>query len=81
MGDSRQREGGIYLDFQYAGDHETTSRGEPILNRYSTHLTKDHDFPGAKVKFGPFHDSSDPVLMNCDDRQCFMQRVYPMRRP
>ncbi|KEF57298.1 dihydroxy-acid dehydratase, partial [Exophiala aquamarina CBS 119918] len=49
MSDSRQREGGIYLHFENAGDHETTTRGEQILNRYSRHLTTGHDFPGAQA--------------------------------
>lgn len=55
MGNSRQREGGMYLEFEHASDRETTPRGEPMLNRYSRHITKDHDFPGAQVNFLPCH--------------------------
>ena len=29
---------------------DATRNGEKALNRHSTFLTKDHDFPGAKVR-------------------------------
>jgi hypothetical protein len=29
---------------------DATRDGKLVLNRYSTFLTKDHDFPGAKVR-------------------------------
>lgn len=38
-----------YLEFYRAGDEETHPDGKPVLNRYSRLLTKNHDFPGAKV--------------------------------
>jgi hypothetical protein len=38
-----------YLEFYHAGDEESHPDGKPVLNRYSRLLTKNHDFPGAKV--------------------------------
>jgi len=37
-----------YLDFPHI-EHGTTRDGQPILNKYSSTLTKGHDFPGAKA--------------------------------
>jgi len=37
-----------YLDFPHI-EHGATRDGQPILNRYSSTLTKGHDFPGAKA--------------------------------
>lgn len=37
-----------FLDFQHAPDG-TMRDGAPMLNKYSTVLTRDHDFPGAQV--------------------------------
>lgn len=39
-----------YLDFEHVPDDEVSPDGKPILNRYSRHLTKDHDYPGAQVR-------------------------------
>jgi hypothetical protein len=36
-----------YLKFARAD--ETTSEGKPLLNRYSTQITREHDFPGAQA--------------------------------
>ena len=38
-----------FLDFPHLPDDATTPDGRPRLNRYSSTLTKDHDFPGAQV--------------------------------
>lgn len=38
-----------YLKFYRAGDEEKHPGGKPVSNRYSRLLTKNHDFPGAKV--------------------------------
>lgn len=38
-----------YLHFHQLPDGETQD-GKPRLNRYSSTLTRDHDFPGAKVR-------------------------------
>ncbi|KAI9821057.1 MAG: hypothetical protein M1827_003790 [Pycnora praestabilis] len=37
-----------YLDFPHLPDNATRD-GEPLLNKYSSTLTKDHDFPGAQA--------------------------------
>ena len=37
-----------YLDFPHLPD-DATLDGKPRLNKYSSTLTKDHDFPGAQV--------------------------------
>jgi dihydroxy-acid dehydratase len=37
-----------YVEFPYL-PHGTTRDGELVLNRYSTILTRGHDFPGAQV--------------------------------
>lgn len=37
-----------YLDFKHAPDGAMRD-GKPLLNRYSTILTREHDFPGAQV--------------------------------
>ncbi|KAG7006972.1 hypothetical protein G7Y79_00012g033080 [Physcia stellaris] len=38
-----------FLDFPHLPDDATTPDGRPRLNRYSSTLTKDHDFPGAQA--------------------------------
>lgn len=37
-----------YVQFPCLPDNATCD-GKPVLNKYSTFLTKDHDFPGAQV--------------------------------
>ena len=37
-----------FLDFPHLSD-EATENGKPVLNKYSSTITKDHDFPGAQV--------------------------------
>jgi hypothetical protein len=37
-----------YLQF-VRSDEVNGVDGKPMLNRYSTHLTREHDFPGAQV--------------------------------
>lgn len=37
-----------YINFPSI-DHGTLRGDEPVLNRWSSRLTKDHDFPGAQV--------------------------------
>lgn len=37
-----------FLDFACVPDGEMRD-GKPILNKYSSILTRDHDFPGAQV--------------------------------
>lgn len=42
-----------YIDFPVLPDDAKHADGSPALNRHSTHITRGHDFPGAKVRFGP----------------------------
>jgi len=46
---------------------ETDKDGKPLLNRYSTFLTREHDFPGAQVCFffTFFTITSSFCLFNC----------------
>lgn len=37
-----------YINFPKLPD-DATRDGKPVLNKYSTFITKDHDFPGAQV--------------------------------
>jgi dihydroxy-acid dehydratase len=37
-----------FLDFPHL-PNDATQDGKPRLNKYSSTLTKDHDFPGAQV--------------------------------
>lgn len=37
------------LDFPHLPDHATQD-GAPRLNKYSSTITRDHDFPGAQVR-------------------------------
>lgn len=39
-----------FLDFPRSDEVNGTD-GKPMLNRYSTYLTREHDFPGAQVSF------------------------------
>jgi dihydroxy-acid dehydratase len=41
-----------FLDFPHLPDNATDIDGKLRLNKYSSTITKDHDFPGAQV--GPF---------------------------
>jgi dihydroxy-acid dehydratase len=44
----KQQEEPRYLNFPHLPD-DATRDGKPALNKYSTTITKDHDFPGAQV--------------------------------
>lgn len=37
-----------FLNFAHVPDNATRD-GKPVLNKYSTTLTREHDFPGAQV--------------------------------
>lgn len=54
-----------FLDFPCAPDGATRD-GMPILNKYSSTLTKDHDFPGAQVSLLRSHM---PANMNHENNQ------------
>ena len=43
----REPEEPRFLDFPHAED--ATANGKPRLNKYSSTLTKNHDFPGAQA--------------------------------
>lgn len=38
-----------YINFPRLPD-DATRDGKPVLNKYSTFITKEHDFPGAQVR-------------------------------
>jgi dihydroxy-acid dehydratase len=40
-----------YLNFKHAPEGATHANGKQMLNRFSTILTREHDFPGAQVRF------------------------------
>ena len=60
------------LDFPHLPDDARTADGKPRLNKYSSTITKDHDFPGAQVIF--ISKRSNSLLMN--GRQCCTLLVY-----
>lgn len=64
-----------YIDFPKAAD-DATRDGEPVLNKYSTFLTREHDFPGAKVSFPGFPTLSFPSLPCLSSRQ--ISRLVPI---
>ena len=39
-----------FLSFPHLPDNATASDGKARLNKYSSTITKDHDFPGAQVR-------------------------------
>lgn len=41
-----------FLDFPRLPDDATTPDGKPRLNKYSSTITQNHDFPGAQVPVG-----------------------------
>ena len=38
-----------FLDFPHLPDNATDENGKPRLNKYSSTITRSHDFPGAQV--------------------------------
>ena len=56
-----------FLDFPHLPDNATQD-GKPRLNKYSSTLTKDHDFPGAQVRLAPTNEQGSANLY----RQCCM---------
>lgn len=42
-----------YIEFPSLPDDAKHPDGTPALNRYSTTITRGHDFPGAKVSRAP----------------------------
>ena len=45
----QQTEAPRLLDFPHLPEHATLD-GQPRLNKYSSAITRDHDFPGAQVR-------------------------------
>jgi len=45
----RQPEEPRFLSFPHLPD-DATRDGKPILNKYSSTITREHDFPGAQVR-------------------------------
>ena len=61
------------LDFPHLPDDATTADGKPALNKYSSTITKNHDFPGAQVR----HDRGNiKKSFLTTDRLCFTPPVY-----
>ena len=58
-------------------EHGTVVDGKLALNRWSTFVTKDHDFPGAQVSRTQRNDRFRAQLLR---RQCFMQQVCQTER-
>ena len=48
MDDKQAREASRFLSFPHLPD-DAKRDGKPVLNKYSTTLTREHDFPGAQV--------------------------------
>ena len=61
------------LDFPHLPDDAITVDGKPALNKYSSTITKNHDFPGAQVR----HDREiiEKSLLTMD-RLCSMPLAY-----
>ena len=38
-----------FLEFPHLPNNATGDDGKPRLNKYSSTITRDHDFPGAQV--------------------------------
>ena len=51
-----------FLDFPHLPDNASQC-GKARLNRYSSTLTKDHDFPGAQVKISKWTNSQDSLYI------------------
>ena len=49
-GTQPEKEGAYFLDFPHLPGDAETSDGTKRLNRYSSTLTNNHDFPGAQVR-------------------------------
>lgn len=62
-----------YLHFPRSEEVNGTD-GKPMLNRYSTYITREHDFPGAQVRFSAQHrppsapQATQPSLLSRDQR-------------
>lgn len=73
-----------YIDFPSLPDDAKHADGSPALNRYSSTITRGHDFPGAQVlpSFVYIHmpmSMSMPVVN--DNRQCCSPPGCPIERP
>jgi hypothetical protein len=60
-----------FLSFPHLAD-DATRDGQPVLNKYSTTITKGHDFPGAQVINSLSFISGKLIF----PRPCFMLLVY-----
>lgn len=67
-----------YVDFHIAPNDATWENGEPVLNKYSTFLTREHDFPGAKVRSVKI--SLQWIQTNMFNRPCSTLLVFPTKR-
>lgn len=66
-----------FLDFPHLPDHASQD-GKPLLNKYSSTITRGHAFPGAQVvKNADWHGQADTDFT----RQCCMRPECLIRRP
>ena len=63
-----------FLDFPHLPDNATQD-GKPRLNKYSSTLTKDHDFPGAQVRLAPTNEqgNANPYRQCCMLQACLIE--------
>ena len=69
-----------YLNFPHLPD-DTTLDGKPRLNKYSSTLTKDHDFPGAQVATSQVFFFFRGHGSNLSERRCSMQLESQIEMP
>ena len=70
---------GKYVVFNQLPEGSLNDRGEPALNRYSTFITKDHDFPASQVSSSwQVHSAWSRNLMI--NRLCYTQLASLTRR-
>ena len=63
------------LNFPHLPNDAVGQDGKPILNKYSSTITKDHDFPGAQVR-AP--EGTEQNTLFTISRPCCTQRAYPI---
>lgn len=76
----RESEEPRYLDFRHLPDG-TTRDGKPALNKFSSTLTNDHDFPGAQVGISiDYIDMTSSLHPASLHRPCSTQQAYPPKK-
>ena len=67
-----------YVAFPHL-DSDAQRAGQPALNRHSTFITRDHDFPPAKVRFGSILVLLEIIVLTTP-RLCYTPLVLQMKR-